>query len=79
MLYICVLAIIVCGMVSYQQTTMNQIFFSSIEVVLLEVMLLFVSLAEMIKPKGYLLENAADYAHGNEIDSVKIESMKCIH
>lgn len=72
MVCISVFAIIVCGIVSYQQTSMNQVFFSSIEVVLLEVMLLFVSLAEMIKPKGYLLENAGDYAHGNDIDSMKI-------
>lgn len=54
--YINLFAIVLCGMISYNQSSMNQLFFSSLEVVLMEVIVLAVALAEVIKPKNYLLE-----------------------
>ncbi len=36
------------------------------------------SLAEMIKPKGYLLENASDYIHGMDNDTVKVDPLNPI-
>lgn len=77
--YLNLFAVVLCGLISYNQSTMNQLFFSSLEVVLMEVVVLAVALAEVIKPKNYLLEQQEDYIHGNDNDSVKVDSLKCLN
>lgn len=47
--------------------------------VFIEVAVLAVGLAEVVKPKNYLLEQEQDYIHGNDSDSIKVGSLKCLN
>ena len=49
-------AIAISGWISYLQTTQNYLFFTSMEVTILEVIMIIISIMQSLSPQGYALE-----------------------
>ena len=52
-------AIVVSAWISYLQTTMNYLFFTSMEVTVFCIIMIIVSILQSLTPKGYVVENKA--------------------
>ena len=72
---ICVPAIVVSGWISYLQTTMNYLFFTSMEVTVFSIIMIIISILQSFTPKGYVMENKNEYKHGQDQQNLEGESL----
>ena len=57
-------AIGLAGYITYLQTSMNYLFFTSIEVAVIGVIMIILSILQALIPKKYILEKKDDYKQG---------------
>ena len=68
-------AIAISGWISYLQVTMNYLFFTSMEVTILSIMMVIISILQTFTPKGYVMENKDEYRQGHDHHNIEGESL----
>ena len=73
---ICVPNIVISAWVAYLQTKMNYLFFTSIENSAVNLIMIIITIAQLLTPKGFVLEKKDEYKQGHDSDNLEGQSLE---